>query len=330
MNQYDKAINDFKQVCKMQPQNKDARQKYEQTVKEHKLRLFVNALSYEGQRVEVNIDQIQVEASYEGPRLEKSTDEIDSEWVQKLMEYQKGQKNLHKKYVCMIIKKAQEIFEKDKSCVDIKREDEEEITVCGDIHGQYYDLLNIFTINGVPSKENPYLFNGDFIDRGSFSCEVICTMLAWKVCLPNHFFMSRGNHETKNLNKLYGFEGETKAKYDLKVYDLFNELFQNLPLCHCINAKVFVTHGGLFAKDGVKLDHIRKTKRDKEPGDEGIMVDCLWSDPSDTNGRHLSKRGISVMFGPDITQKFLDDNDLSKFLYYFSLILFYFLNQNSW
>lgn len=231
---------------------------------------------------------------------------------------------MHKKYVCMIIKKAQEIFEKDKSCVDIKREDEEEITVCGDIHGQYYDLLNIFAINGVPSKENPYLFNGDFIDRGSFSCEVICTLLAWKVCLPNHFFMSRGNHETKNLNKLYGFEGETKAKYDLKVYDLFNELFQNLPLCHCINAKVFVTHGGLFAKDGVKLDHIRKTKRDKEPGDEGIMVDCLWSDPSDTNGRHLSKRGISVMFGPDITQKFLDDNDLSKFLYCFSLILFYF------
>jgi len=77
----------------------------------------------------------------------------------------------------------------------------------------------------VPSKENPYVFNGDFIDRGSFSVEVIITLFSWKVCFPNHFFMSRGNHETKNLNKLYGFEGEVKAKYDMKVYDLFSETF---------------------------------------------------------------------------------------------------------
>lgn len=197
--------------------------------------------------------------------------------------------------------------------VSIHREDEEEITVCGDIHGQYYDLLNIFQINGSPSKENPYLFNGDFIDRGSFSVEVIITLLSWKICFPNHFFMSRGNHETKNLNKMYGFEGEVKAKYDLKVYELFNDMFQYLPLSHCINKKVFVTHGGIFSKDGVKLEDIRKTKRDKEPGDEGIMVDCLWADPCDIPGRHPSKRGISVMFGPDVTEKFLNDNDLSKY-----------------
>jgi serine/threonine-protein phosphatase 5 len=97
----------------------------------------------------------------------------------------------------MLIQKAKEIFEKDKSLVDVTIGDEEEITVCGDIHGQYYDMLNIFTINGNPSKTNPYLFNGDFVDRGSFSVEVIMTLIAWKVCLPNHFFLNRGNHETK-------------------------------------------------------------------------------------------------------------------------------------
>ena len=74
--------------------------------------------------------------------------------------------------------------------------------------------------------------------------------------------------------------------------------------------KVFVTHGGLFSKDGVKLDDIRKTDRFREPGDEGIMCDCLWADPCDIDGRQPSKRGISIKFGPDITQKFLDDNDL--------------------
>jgi serine/threonine-protein phosphatase 5 len=58
-------------------------------------------------------------------------------------------------------------------------------------------MLNIFAINGNPSKTNPYLFNGDFVDRGSFSVEVIITLIAWKVCLPSHFFLNRGNHETK-------------------------------------------------------------------------------------------------------------------------------------
>jgi serine/threonine-protein phosphatase 5 len=86
-------------------------------------------------------------------------------------------------------------------------------------------MLNIFAINGNPSKTNPYLFNGDFVDRGSFSVEVIMTLIAWKVCLPNHFFLNRGNHETKQLNKLYGFFGEVKFKYDAKIYELFCELF---------------------------------------------------------------------------------------------------------
>lgn len=114
--------------------------------------------------------------------------------------------------------------------------------------------MNIFKINGNPSTENPYVFNGDFIDRGSFSVEVLMTMLAWKVCLPQHFFMSRGNHEAKQLNKMYGFEGEVKHKYDIKVYDLFSQLFCYLPIGHCINKKVLVVHGGLFSKDGVTLD----------------------------------------------------------------------------
>lgn len=179
----------------------------------------------------------------------------------------------------MIIVKATELFDQADTLVHIAIDDLEEITVCGDVHGQYYDLLNIFSLNGAPSEENPYVFNGDFIDRGSFSVEVILTMLAWKVCLPQHFFMSRGNHEAKQLNKMYGFEGEVKAKYDLKTYDLFSQLFCMLPLGHCINKKVMVCHGGLFSKDGVTLKQIKDTNRRREPPDEGIMCEMLWSDP---------------------------------------------------
>ena len=78
-------------------------------------------------------------------------------------------------------------------------------TVCGDTHGQYYDLLNIFELNGIPSRNRPYLFNGDYVDRGSFSVEVVVALLAWKVCDPTIMHLTRGNHESKTLNKLYGY-----------------------------------------------------------------------------------------------------------------------------
>lgn len=179
--------------------------------------------------------------------------------------------------------------------------------------------MNIFSINGNPSLANPYLFNGDFIDRGSFSVEVIITLLAWKAALPKHMFLARGNHESKNLNKLYGFEGEVKKKYDVKMYDLFSELFCRLPIAHCIGRQIMVVHGGLFAKDGVKLEDIAKFPRIREPADEGIMCECLWSDPSDQDGRQPSKRGVGLQFGPDVARRFLEENGLSKYLSRFIL-----------
>lgn len=294
----------------MQPQNKDARQKYEVTLKAHREAELAKAIYFEEKKVVVDVGEIEVEASYKGPRLE-TIDDCTPEWVQTVIEWQKDQKVLHKKYATMIIQKATEIFDQADTLVHVSLEELEEITVCGDVHGQYYDLMNIFSINGNPSTENPYLFNGDFIDRGSFSVEVIMTMLAFKVALPMHFFMNRGNHEAKQLNKMYGFEGEVRAKYDVKTYDLFSQLFCLLPLSHCINKKVIVMHGGLFSKDDVKMNDIKTTNRRREPPDAGIMVECLWSDPSDINGRQPSKRGVGTMFGPDITQKFLTDNDLS-------------------
>ena len=93
--------------------------------------------------------------------------------------------------------------------------------------------------------------------------------------------MARGNHESKNLNKMYGFENEVKHKYDIKTYELFSDMFCNLPIAHCINRKILIVHGGLFAKDNIKLEDIEKENRKREPPDEGIMCESLWSDPCD-------------------------------------------------
>merc|ERR1719230_549755 len=193
---------------------------------------------------------------------------------------------------------------------DVEVPESGEITVCGDVHGQYYDLLNIWSKNGLPSEDNPYLFNGDFVDRGSFSIEVILILFSWKLCYPRHMNLSRGNHETRNMNKLYGFEGEVTKKYDEDLYSLFCEAFCLLPLAHVLQGKIFCTHGGLFSRDGVKLDDIRAIDRDCEPPDEGLMTEMLWSDPQPGLGRVPSKRGVGVAFGRDVTENFLKTNNL--------------------
>mmetsp|Transcript_7171 Transcript_7171/g.9701 ORF Transcript_7171/g.9701 Transcript_7171/m.9701 type:complete len:282 (+) Transcript_7171:1198-2043(+) len=185
------------------------------------------------------------------------------------------------------------------------------ITVCGDTHGQYYDVLNIFEMNGYPSKNNPYLFNGDFVDRGSFSVETILTYLLFKMSDPECIYLTRGNHETKNMTNIYGFEGEVKAKYDDKIFSLFLEMFGYLPLAATIGDSVFVTHGGLPTEPGVTLDDVRKIKRGCEPPESGLMSDLLWSDPQPFPGKSPSKRGVGYSFGPDIAEAFLKHNNLS-------------------
>lgn len=222
----------------------------------------------------------------------------------------KDQKSIPKAYVIEILIKALNHFKSLKSLVYIDVPKDSKITVCGDVHGQYYDLLNIFTLNGYPSKSNPYLFNGDFVDRGSFSLEVILLLLAFKVFDPECIYLTRGNHESKHLNRMYGFEGEVKAKLNSEIYDLFQEVFNWLPLCYVLNKKVMVVHGGLFKEDGVKLKDIEKVDRNRDIPDSGLMCDILWADPMKENGRIPNKRGVSIAFGPDVCRRFLDDNGL--------------------
>jgi serine/threonine-protein phosphatase 5 len=138
-------------------------------------------------------------------------------------------------------------------------------------------------MNGWPNEENHYLFNGDFVDRGSFSFEVVTTLFSMKCLFPNSFHLIRGNHETDDMNKMYGFEGEVKAKHSEIMYKAFSEVFCALPLCSVINKKIFVTHGGLFTRDDVKLDEIRTIDRFCQPKDSNdLMSELLWSDPKET------------------------------------------------
>jgi serine/threonine-protein phosphatase 5 len=311
LNRLHDAMKDFTQLCKLAPNDADARAKLKATKQKIQQEKFAKAIGCEATApisTTVRIDSMDVDSTYQGPVYKSG--EVTPDFCKELMAWQKEQKNIAKKYAYAIVMDTIQLLRSLGTVSDVNIPDEEEITVCGDVHGQYYDLLNIWEINGVPAEDNPYLFNGDFVDRGSFSLEVILILFSWKLCHPNGVHLARGNHETKNMNKLYGFEGEVTKKYDEDLYNLFCEAFCLLPLCHCINSKVFVVHGGLFSKDNVKLEDIRKTTREHEPPDEGLMTEMLWSDPQPGLGRIPSKRGVGVAFGKDVTENFLKTNDL--------------------
>ncbi|KAK4337004.1 hypothetical protein RND71_044102 [Anisodus tanguticus] len=222
----------------------------------------------------------------------------------------KKDKLIHKKYAYKIISEAQKLFRALPTLVDVTIPENKKFTVCGDIHGQFFDLVNIFEINGYPSTDNPYLFNGDFVDRGSYSVECILTLLGFKVLFPDHFHMTRGNHESQEMNQIYGFESEVKSKYSSLMYDFLSETFEMLPLCYCLNKKVLVMHGGL-PKEEVSLNEIRKIDRFRKPPSGGLMCDLLWSDPTKmVDNWTESKRGVGIQFGVNITERFCKMNNL--------------------
>ncbi|KAG9509812.1 Serine/threonine-protein phosphatase 5 [Fragariocoptes setiger] len=257
----------------------------------------------------IDCDSLAVEGSYRGPHLDESG-KVTLDFIHELINHYKEQKILHKKYALKILCNVYDLFAKSPTLIDLTVPSDGKITICGDIHGQFYDLLHIFELNGLPSETNPYLFNGDVVDRGSWSIECILLLLSFKLLYPNHFYITRGNHEAHSINQIYGFQGECRVKYSQTMYELFTEVFQVLPLAYCINERVLVMHGGLFSSDDVTLDDIRKIDRNRQPPDEGLMCELLWSDPMPQDGRAMSKRGIAIQFGPDVTEKFCQRNNL--------------------
>jgi len=187
------------------------------------------------------------------------------------------------------------------------------LNLCGDVHGQYHDLLRIFEHGGFPPAAN-YLFLGDYVDRGKRSLETICLLFAYKIKFPENFFLLRGNHESPSICRIYGFYDECKQRYSVKLWKTFCDVFNCLPACAIIDDRVICMHGGL-SQDMLRPDAdvrrmVSSIGRPADIPDSGFLCDLLWSDPAEVMGFGANDRGVSVSFGPDIVRAFLHKEDL--------------------
>ncbi|OAO16748.1 serine/threonine-protein phosphatase [Blastocystis sp. ATCC 50177/Nand II] len=276
--------------------------------------IHVTTASYADQVV---LKDLNFPKEVEGPAIDyvNNGDDVDDytiteRFIMDMMKWHQAGKKLHPKYVYIILIKAIRYFRTLPNIIDLHLSEGEKNTfrVCGDVHGQYYDFINIFNTFGYPSASAPYLFNGDFTDRGSFSVEIALTAFCYKLAKPDCFFLLRGNHESP-INKMFGFEGEVKAKYNSNILQLFSECFRALPLAAVLENHTLILHGGLFKQDGVTLQDINKIDRFTDCMN-GLLEDILWSDPMDGTGRQPSRREAGTMFGQDVTERFLKENNL--------------------
>lgn len=183
------------------------------------------------------------------------------------------------------------------------------IKICGDIHGQYNDLLRLFEYGGFPPESN-YLFLGDYVDRGKQSIEVVCLLFAYKIKYPENFFILRGNHECAGINRIYGFYDECRRRFSVRLWKQFCNTFNCLPCTAIIDDKIICMHGGLSPQLS-NVDQIQNITRPCEVPDTGLLCDLLWSDPDvDQSGWNENDRGVSFTFGIDVVHEFLNRHDL--------------------
>mmetsp|Transcript_11058 Transcript_11058/g.27105 ORF Transcript_11058/g.27105 Transcript_11058/m.27105 type:complete len:323 (+) Transcript_11058:70-1038(+) len=207
--------------------------------------------------------------------------------------------------VCKLCDMAKDILQKEDNVKAVKSP----VIIVGDVHGQFFDLLELFEIGGKPPYYN-YLFLGDYVDRGYYSLDCVLLLVALKVRYPDRISLTRGNHECRQITQVYGFYDEClRVHGSAKVWMHFTDLFDFLPLAALVDECIFTPHGGLSPSLD-RIEHVQKLDRFVEIPHEGPICDLMWSDPDDRYGWGISPRGAGYTFGQDITETYNHENGL--------------------
>ncbi|KAM6151466.1 serine/threonine-protein phosphatase with EF-hands 1 [Rhynchocyon petersi] len=308
--------------------------------------VFIRNLQHKEHKDKVDsMKVIEVPDSYDGPRLTFPLAFID---IDLLIEAFKKQKILHAHYVLAVLFEAKKVLKQMPNISHIKTSPSSEITICGDVHGKLDDLLLIFHKNGLPSRDNPYVFNGDFVDRGRNSIEVLMILLVALIVYPDDLHLNRGNHEDFLMNMRYGFTKEIIQKYQVygaEILKMLEELYTLLPVATIIDNEILIVHGGLSESTDLNLLHRLERHKVKSvlmppipdedftsdpcstelrKGGSSITLDdqllqqewdqvinILWSDPKGKRGCYPNiSRGAGCCFGADVTTNILKKYNL--------------------
>ncbi|XP_076047339.1 serine/threonine-protein phosphatase with EF-hands pef-1-like [Oratosquilla oratoria] len=234
-------------------------------------------------------ERVTIESTYKGPHL---TQPLTSDSIHTLIDAFKKKKVLHVKYVYMVLREAVRVLKQRPSLAQASTAISRQITVCGDLHGKLDDLITILYKNGLPSTDNPYVFNGDFVDRGRKSMEVILLLLVLMCVFPAEVYLNRGNHEDMVMNARYGFCKEVSSKYKgphgPRVLRLLEEVYRWLPLGTIIDNKVLVVHGGI--SDDTDLHWIASIDRSKYTSVLRTPAVTQHNDDDDSSGHNRHSR----------------------------------------
>ena len=226
---------------------------------------------------------------------------MEDKWLEDLKEL----KCLPERDLKQLCEKAKEIFIEESNVQNVSAP----VIICGDIHGQIYDLFELFKKGGdMPSSR--YVFMGDYVDRGYNGVEVLELLLVLKIKYPEHITLLRGNHESRQICFAYGFYEEITRKYgNANAWEYFTDLFDYLPLAALVEGKIFCVHGGLSPYIST-VDQIRLINRKMEIPREGVFCDLMWSDPDDIETWIISCRGAGWIYGWKVVDEFTHINGL--------------------
>ncbi|CAG7823996.1 unnamed protein product, partial [Allacma fusca] len=294
---------------------------------------------FSGSAPGIDLEDIPVESDYKGPHIKFP---MTLQNLQELIDGFKRKKILHVRYVASILRvaganlRARPNFNQPSTALS------KQITICGDLHGKLDDLLVILYKNGLPSPENPYVFNGDYVDRGKRSIEILLILLSCFVLSPDSVYLNRGNHEDHIMNLRYGFIREVKLKYKVfagRILNLVDQVYRSLPLGSIIDGRVLIVHGGISEQTDLRLleqvDRHKYVSILRPPVVETLdeegrvtqlsdlyssnhscsewrqVLDILWSDPQNGNGCSPNTfRGGGSYFGVDVTERVLHRHGL--------------------
>lgn len=241
---------------------------------------------------------------------------IEQSFLNRLIENPYLIAKLNLKKLLLVFREAVKLFREETLILELKKEHpQDKVMVIGDLHG---DLKSLTKLMEIIKKENSkyVIFLGDIVDRGSYQLECLILVLALKIKDSNKYFLLKGNHETLEVNRNYGFYQVFLNRFkDPKKFSHVIALYNALPYSALVNESILCLHGGI-PEEFNALNRLRGIKTSEinliDENTAKSLLQIMWNDPKpNLKGFAESFRGKEIkFFGEDVFSDFMRENKL--------------------